>query len=143
MTAHVVVPALDPDKPASLSSIVVSGLLKETMQFDGVVLSDDLGMKAVSATTGLAEAAVGAIRAGCDAVLLCNSTVDEQAAALEALIYAAESGALPLTRVEDAFRRQLDAKSRFRDEAGQPGVSLECVGSLEHRAIAEEMAGWQ
>jgi beta-N-acetylhexosaminidase len=113
------------------------------MHYEGVVLSDDLGMKAVSATTSLGEAAVGAIQAGCDAVLLCNSTVEAQAVALEALIHAAESGALPLTRLDDAFGRQRDAKVRLRTGVGQPDVPLDRVGSPEHLALAEEMAGWR
>jgi beta-N-acetylhexosaminidase len=142
MTGHVALPALDPERPASLSSIVVSRLLKDTMGYDGVVLSDDLGMKAVSGTTDLGPAAVSAIGAGCDVVLLCNSTADEQVAVLEALIRATESGELPVTRVEDAFTRQRDVKARFRGGRG-PAVALDCIGSAEHRAVAEEMAAWQ
>ena len=92
MTAHVLVPSLDEERPASLSPVIVDTLLKKTLGYQGVVISDDLGMKAISATTGLGEAAVGAIAAGCDAVLLCNNPIDEQVAALETLIHAVESG---------------------------------------------------
>ncbi len=142
MTAHVVVPALDPDRPASLSPIVVTDLLKGTMGYRGVVVSDDLGMKAVAALTPLPEATVAAVEAGCDMVLLCNSTVDEQASALEALIRAAESGRLSEARIDDAIARQEGSKARVRPPAGIPRPPLACIGSAAHQAVAEEMAAW-
>ena len=142
MTAHVVVPALDPDLPASLSQAIVTDLLKREMGFGGVVISDDLGMKAIAASRPLPEAAVGAIEAGCDMVLLCNSTADEQVRALEALIRAAESGRLSPSRLDDALRRQHDTKARVRPPAELPDSPLACIGSLAHEAIAQEMAQW-
>jgi beta-N-acetylhexosaminidase len=142
MTAHVLVPALDADLPASFSASIVSGILKRQLGYGGVVISDDLGMKAVSATTPLPAATVAAIKAGCDCVLLCNSTADEQSAALEAIIYAFETGDLAVDRVEDALRRQLEAKSRF-SESPRGASSLEVVGCEAHHAVAREMAGYQ
>jgi beta-N-acetylhexosaminidase len=142
MTAHLVVPAFDPDRPATLSPAIVTGLLKGEMGYGGVVISDDLGMKAVAATIDLADAAVGAVEAGCDMVLLCNSTADEQARALEALIRAAESGRLTRARLDDALARQDEAKSRVCRPADRPPPALDCVGALAHRAVADEMAAW-
>ena len=142
MTGHVVVPAIDPDRPATLSPALVTNLLKGEWAFPGVVLSDDLGMKAVAATTPLPETAVSAIEAGCDMVLLCNSTADEQAVAFEALIRAAESGRLSQARIDDAFARQSAAKIRLRQAAQRSAPALECIGSLAHQAIAREMAAW-
>ena len=72
MTAHVLVPSLDENRPATLSPHVVQTLLREELKFDGVILSDDLEMKAVSAQYAVPDAAVDAIRAGCDAVLVCQ-----------------------------------------------------------------------
>jgi beta-N-acetylhexosaminidase len=142
MTAHVLVPPLDEDRVATLSPIVVTDLLKRSLGFAGVVMSDDLGMKAVSRTLPLPEAAVAAIRAGCDVVLLCNSTVEEQFAALEALIRATESGVLPQSRVDDAMRRQEAVKQRFLVDAAIAPVGLEVVGCTAHQVIASEMASW-
>jgi beta-glucosidase-like glycosyl hydrolase len=142
LTAHVVVPVLDRDRPATLSSAAVTDLLKRSMGYGGVVLSDDLGMKAVAATWPLGEAAVAAIEAGCDVVLLCNSTPAEQAEALESLIHAAETGRLSRQRLDDAFSRQLETKARFRPAPDRPAVPLDRVGSDEHRALAAEMAAW-
>ena len=74
-----------------MSPTIVQGLLKDSLGFQGVVFSDDLGMKGVSATRPLPVASVDAIVAGTDAVLLCNSTVEEQVLAIEAMIRAAET----------------------------------------------------
>ena len=103
MTAHVLALALDEHRPASFSPIVVDQWLKQTLGFQGVVVSDDLGMKAISATWALPEAMVQAISAGCDVALLCNSTIDEQVDALEAAIHAVESGAISIKRIDDAM----------------------------------------
>ena len=144
MTAHVQVPALDATRIASFSPVVIGGLLKGALGFNGVVISDDLGMKAVSATLPLAEAAVGAIGAGCDAVLLCNSGPREQVEAIEALIRAAESGLLPATRIDDAFGRQRRVKERFADSFRQPPANaLDLVGCAAHQDVAREMATWR
>jgi beta-N-acetylhexosaminidase len=144
MTAHVLVPALDESRIASLSPAVIGAVLKGALGFDGVVISDDLGMKAVSATLPLADAAVGAIGAGCDAVLLCNSTIQEQVGAIEALIRAAESGVLPATRIDDAFARQRRVKERFADSFREPpDRALDLVGCAQHQDVAREMASWR
>ena len=68
MTSHIVVPTLDPDRPATLSPLVL-GMLREVLGFDGVIVSDALDMAGASAALGIPEAAVRAIAAGCD--LLC------------------------------------------------------------------------
>ena len=144
MTAHVLVPALDDARIASLSPAVIGTVLKGTLGFDGVVISDDLGMKAVSATLPLADAAVGAIAAGCDTVLLCNSKPHEQVEAIEALIRAAETGVLPATRLDDAFARQRRVKERFADSFRRPEArALDLVGCAQHQDVAREMATWR
>ncbi len=143
MTAHVMVPAIDEHHIASFSPAVV-GLLKSTLGFDGVVISDDLGMKAVSATTPLPDAAVAAIRAGCDAVLLCNSTSGEQTEAIEALIHAGESGELTQKRLDDALVRQRRVKERFATSFSRPAAdAIDLVGCARHQDVAREMATWR
>ena len=92
MTAHVLVPSLDETRPATLSPEIVQKLLRDELRFDGVILSDDLEMKAVSAKYDVPEAAVDAIRAGCDGVLVCSGDVDLQGRTLEALVRAVEVG---------------------------------------------------
>jgi len=143
MTAHVLVPAFDGERPATLSPLIVDAILKKKLGYRGIVISDDLAMKAISATWKPAESIVAAIAAGCDAVLLCDPEPDEQAEALEAVIHAVESGALPITRVEDALARQQQVKRRFlARDLPQPDLT-DVLGCAEHRAVAEEMAAFR
>jgi beta-N-acetylhexosaminidase len=72
MTAHVVYRALDPKLPATLSPKILQDLLRKTMGYRGVVISDDLQMKAVSRNFAPDEAAVLALAAGCDLLLVCE-----------------------------------------------------------------------
>src|SRR5262245_27926458 len=145
MTAHVLVPALDEQRPATLSKRIVTGLLREELKFNGVIVSDDLEMKALANDFKVPESAVLAIEAGCDAVLICSGDVDVQAAALEALVHAVEAERLRISRVEDALARLQRAKERFLAAGVAPrplgGKALQqALGRDEHRQIADEMA---
>jgi beta-N-acetylhexosaminidase len=121
----------------------VDGLLKKSLGYGGVVISDDLGMKAISKTRPLADATVEAIAAGCDTVLLCNSTADEQVTAIEALVRATEQRVIPMKRIEDAFARQKRVKERWLSGTRPASRGLGVIGSAEHQAIADQMAEWR
>jgi beta-N-acetylhexosaminidase len=145
MTAHVLVPALDDRRPATLSRTIVTTILREELHYDGVILSDDLEMKAIASEYAIPAAAVLSIDAGCDAFLICGGDIEKKAAALEALIHAVEQERLKWTRVENALNRQRRAKERFlaaavatRPPTGRAIRQL--LGRDEHRAIADEMA---
>jgi beta-N-acetylhexosaminidase len=144
MTAHILVPAIDDERPGTLSPAIVTGLLKQKLGFQGIVFTDDIGMKAISARYSTAEATVHALAAGCDAVLMCGDSQEPQFAALEAVIHAAEDGTLPIARLEDGLARQRRVKERFL-RAPQPrpldGRTLRTLlGRDEHQAVAAEMA---
>jgi beta-N-acetylhexosaminidase len=145
MTAHVLVPALDEARPATLSRRVVGDLLRHELHYDGMILSDDLEMKALANDYTVAQSAVLAVEAGCDGVLICSGDTEGQLSALEALIHAVEEDRLSIARVDDAMKRQQRTKERFltggiieppRREAELRRV----VGRDEHRWIADEMA---
>ena len=144
MTGHLLVPALDEERPATLSRAIVAGLLKEQLGFDGVVMTDDLEMKALSARHATPEATVMAIAAGCDVALMCGPSQEVQAAALEAIVYAVEDGTIPLRRAEDALSRTRRMKERFlapaRPAPLQGRALRALLGRDEHQAIAAEMA---
>jgi beta-N-acetylhexosaminidase len=145
MTAHVLIPALDEKRPATLSADVVTGLLRRELGYEGIILSDDLEMKAVATDYAVPAAAVMAIDAGCDGLLVCSGDPDVQSATLEALVHAVESGELPRARVDDALARQQRAKQRFiahTDTRRPPSAAAlrQVLGRDEHRAIADEMA---
>ena len=158
MTAHVLVPSLDEQKPATLSRTIVHGLLRDELGYEGVILSDDLEMRALAATYTVPDAAVEAIAAGCDGVLVCRHLIedrardiDAQVQVLEALIHAVENERIPYGRIEDALARQRRAKERFLAAPTLAAHSVttghrkgtpyrEVVGCDAHRQIAEEMA---
>lgn len=146
MTAHVLVPSLDDLRPATLSPAVVRQLLREELGFGGVILSDDLEMKAVSARYAVPDAAIAAINAGCDGLLICSGNVDLQARTLEALVKAAETGQIPAGRLDDAERRLTRAKERFLGNrltsTARRTKWREVVGCDAHRAVADEMAAF-
>jgi beta-N-acetylhexosaminidase len=147
MTAHVLVPALDERRPATLSPAIVQALLRDELGFAGVILSDDLEMKAISARMPVPIAAVEAVRAGCDGLLVCSGDVSVQAATLEALIRAVESGEISSARIDEAFMRQRRAKERFLTRE-RPKMALRLrrlhtlIGTDEHQAVAAEMAAF-
>ena len=147
MTAHVLVPSLDETRPATLSPAVVQRLLRDELGFAGVILSDDLEMKAVSAQYPVPEAAVEAIKAGCDGLLICSGDIDLQGRTLEALIRAMESGDIPARRGDDAFLRLKRAKERFlgRERPSHAARMRQLKGLLgreEHQMVAAEMAAY-
>ena len=112
MVAHILLSQVDPDYPASLSHRVVTGLLREEMGFDGVVCTDDLTMGAVSNTYGMGEAAVLAVEAGCDLLLVCHGA-DNLTAARDALLEAVDSGRLSPERLDESVKRILSLKTEY------------------------------
>lgn len=151
MTAHILVPSLDEERPATLSARIVTELLRGELHYNGVVLSDDLEMKAIANEHSVPSAAVLAVEAGCDGVLICSGNHDAQGSAIEALVHAVEDERLKLSRVEEALKRQRRAKERFlaapaalrrgRSRSVRRGRTLqELLGCDEHRAIADQMA---
>ncbi|GAA5124050.1 glycoside hydrolase family 3 protein [Alloalcanivorax gelatiniphagus] len=118
MTSHIVVPALDPERPATLSPVVLA-MLRDVLEFDGVIVSDALDMAGASAETGIPEASVRALAAGCD--LLCIGPDKPAALVLEirdAILTAVEQGRLTPDRLADAAAR-VAALGVPRTETGQ------------------------
>ena len=141
MTAHVVFAALDATRPATLSERVVTGLLRERLGFTGVIVSDDLDMRAIADRMPAADAAIAAIRAGCDVLLLCRDAArrDETRAAL---IRAAETDSELRRRIgESAARVRAMKRAHVEAHARIPAPSRDVVGSTEHRRLAERLAG--
>lgn len=143
MTAHVLVPSFDEERPATLSARIVQRLLRDELRFPGVILSDDLEMKAIARSWTVSDAAVEAINAGCDGVLICSGDIDAQAAAIEMLVHAVEDNRIPFKRIEDALTRLRRAKERFLAApvaSGRPERLQHVLGCDAHQRIAEEMS---
>ncbi|AII48387.1 glycosyl hydrolase family 3 [Synechococcus sp. KORDI-52] len=105
MTAHLVLPELDPQQPATLSKAVLTDLLRRQMGFNGLVVTDALVMEAISARHGAAEAAVLAFEAGADLILMPG----DADAAIDGLCDGFSSGRLCLSRLEESLQRRADA----------------------------------
>jgi beta-N-acetylhexosaminidase len=144
MTAHILVPSLDEDKPATLSRRIVTGMLRDDLGYPGIVVSDDLEMKAIARTWTVPDAAVQAIAAGCDAFLVCSGDVDAQAQSLEALVHAVEDGRITFKSLEDSQKRLRKTKERFlAAPVGAPRGRRDLrqvLGCDAHRRVADEMA---
>ena len=147
MSAHVVVPAFGESQPATLSKTMINGILRDELGWKGLVFTDDMEMKAIAARMPVPEAAVKAIAAGCDVVLVCSGNHDLQVATLEAIIRAVEQDELPYPRVEEALAHQRAAKERFLGEAAgarrtPPNAALlrQVVGCEEHQLVAFDLA---
>jgi beta-N-acetylhexosaminidase len=138
MTAHVLCPALDADVPASLSRTAVHEWLRERLGFGGVIVSDDLEMRAVADHYGIGEAAVRAVRAGSDIVLVCKTPAFVREAHA-ALTDALAAGAVE--REEESAsehrRQKLEAKAR---KAAAMRPSIAAIGAHEHRELASRCA---
>jgi beta-N-acetylhexosaminidase len=140
MTAHVVYPALDPDLPATLSRRIATELLRGELGFTGVLVSDDLGMRAVADRYPIEDLAVAAIEAGVDHLLV-REPAARQVAAFEAIVHAAERRDAFRARVEESAARLAVLKRLCTVRAPAPGAMLaSLLGTPAHRALAGSFA---
>jgi beta-N-acetylhexosaminidase len=134
MTAHILLPQIDHENPASLSRAMLDGVLRRRLRFDGVILADDLGMGAIAKRYGPGEAAVQTLRAGTDVAMLCHdwSAVGPAIAAVRTARqtgrFDEEEWSASLRRIERAC---VDA------EAHGPRPSIDILGCEENQALAE------
>ncbi|GAB4344486.1 MAG: beta-N-acetylhexosaminidase [Phototrophicales bacterium] len=115
MVAHIWFPAFDPEPlPASLSHNIVTGILRDTMGYDGLIITDALDMDAIDTIYTDEEAALMAINAGVD-MLVYSPGISEvrQMAVMQFLVDAVRSGELDEARIDDSVRRILHAKMRY------------------------------
>jgi beta-N-acetylhexosaminidase len=135
MTAHVIFEALDASVPATMSGKVLR-LLREEVGFQGVLVSDDLEMKAIADHYGIGDAAVQGALAGVDLFLVCHRA-ERQREAIEAIIHAVEKGKIPRARIDEANARLDALEHRF---AHSPADRLSQLGSAEHLELARGIA---
>lgn len=108
MTAHVVMPAIDEESPATLSAPITTGLLRDELGFAGLIVTDALDMAGIRpAWTG--EAAIRAVQAGADVVLL----PPQPAVAIQSLVRAVSEGQLTEERIDASVQRILEIKARL------------------------------
>jgi beta-N-acetylhexosaminidase len=140
MTAHVLYKQIDDKFPATLSKKIINRLLRNGIKFDGLVATDDLEMKAISDNYRIEEAALKAVQAGCDLLLVCKSE-EAQQATLETLIRGAEKKSIGEARILSALNRILRVKESFLlpFQTIDPKDAKKMVGTDKHRQIVAEV----
>ncbi|MDO8283222.1 MAG: glycoside hydrolase family 3 protein [Thermodesulfovibrionia bacterium] len=132
MIGHLMVPAIDPDLPSSLSHKTVTGLLRKKMGYKGLVITDAMNMQAVSGKTkeSEGEACMKALLAGADMILHPSDpeyVIDHLSAHSEAIV----------KRLDESYKKVLLTKNKFHKASSQ---NIRTVGSRENRKIAHELA---
>lgn len=138
MTAHVLYSALDDELPASLSPHVVREWLREALGYRGVVVSDDLEMRAVADRYGIGDSAVRAVRAGSDLLLVCIKQ-DRAREARDALAEAIAGGQIGAAALADAAARRNKLARRVM-KLREQRCELDAIGCEDHRALASRLA---
>ncbi|WP_435241779.1 glycoside hydrolase family 3 protein [Streptomyces cucumeris] len=140
MTAHLLFPALDPaDDPATLSRPILTGVLREELGYDGVVVTDSLGMQGVREKYGDDRVPVLALKAGVDQLL----NPPDLAAAWRGMHRAVREGEITEARIDTSLRRILELKARrglFDDPYTSAREVDRTVGTAKHRAAADRIA---
>lgn len=134
MTTHILFPQVESENvPATMSPTILQDVLRGELGFDGVVVTDGMQMLAIKDHYGVANGCVKAIKAGVD--LLCigtggSGTQDVQKECLDALYAAAQSGEIPMARIDDAVNRLLRAKARFGGPYVQATIDTQAHAAL-------------
>ena len=134
MVAHLLVPALDPENPTTFSKKTITALLRDGMEFDGLIVSDALDMDALSHTCSPQEIAVRAVEAGIDILLHPHDAT----ATIDAVVSAVKQGRLTSQRISESLERIMAAKTRLGlfDKTGQRAVRIDY---LKHGLIARKI----
>jgi beta-N-acetylhexosaminidase len=140
MTAHLALPKIDPTgRPATLSRPVLTGILRDSLGFNGIIITDGMRMQGITDKFSPAEAATAAIEAGADAILA-SEDID---AAYNGVIQAVHNGQLSEERINESVRRILLAKARIGladHRTVEVDSIFQIVGSPEFQRTAEEMS---
>ncbi len=143
MTAHVIIEAVDPTVPATLSRRVLTGLLRDEMGFEGIIVTDAMGMDAIDSNWGAGEAAVMAVVAGAD-IIMATGTPEQQLETFNALYDAFQRGDISEERLDDSVFRILKIKHKYGLHHGfssaDPARAREVTMRAEHRDKAGEIA---
>ncbi|OFE18382.1 hypothetical protein BA895_12190 [Humibacillus sp. DSM 29435] len=153
MTSHIVVAAIDPEQPATFSPLLLHGVLRDELGYDGVVVTDALDMAGASAETGIPEAAVRALVAGCDLLCVGSETSEEEfLEVVDAVVTAVGVGRLDRARLEQAVSRVDRLVATFppgpvraaTSYAGEPAPTLPVSDTAIARAfeVGPAVADW-
>ncbi len=145
MTAHVRYPALDPKRPATLSRTILRGILRGQIGFEGLIVTDDLEMGAITKHHGPDEASLLALRAGADLLLFCH-TPSLLPVCIDTLYRAMENGEISFGGIRRSLNRILRFKKRLLgrlpDEPERKRL-FRRIGSDGHQHVAAEVSSFR
>jgi len=139
MIAHLMLPKIDNNLPSSLSKTIINDILRGDLNYDGIVITDDLTMNAIDSNYGLDEAAVLSVKAGTDIVMVAND-YDKIDSVLSALYDAAESGEINIDVIDESIRRILLLKDEYRiNDEKSDAVNIDKLNKLLQTVLTEYM----
>lgn len=141
MTAHIRFPKIDPEWPVTMSDLFLKTMIRDEMKFKGLIITDDLDMKALASHYDKDFIPVRSLQAGADMLLYCNEP-DSPPVAIEAVTRALAQGQLNRTDLESIKKRILDFK---KSKITQPDLlpfneSLKIIGHPDHLRVAESIS---
>jgi beta-N-acetylhexosaminidase len=140
MTAHIALPAIDSSRvPATLSPMIITGLLRDSLHFHGLAITDAMTMEGIGKGYTTEESSVLAVKAGADVLL----KPSDPTRAIDGVVAAVEHGVISRARIDSAARRVLELKARvglpLSSQASLTALR-EIVGAPDHRATATRIA---
>ena len=139
MTAHVLYKGLDEKYPATLSKKIIHDLLRKEMGFKGLVITDDLEMKAISDNYAIGEAAIGALSAGADIILVCKDH-ERQKEVRDAVLRAVKDNIITEKRIDESIERIMAVKKHFLKETKADLKNInDIVGIGKHLNTAKQI----
>jgi len=135
MTAHIIFKAIDPQHPATLSPSVLTGLLREKLGFEGLILTDSMSMMAIQDHYGIEQGCIMAINAGVDILCLCAERAG-QASCYEAVLAAANTGEIPIAKIDTAVERILKYKAIYAVDNAPPPEEIYPA----HESLSDEIS---
>ena len=138
MSAHLMLPHLDPDHPGTFSKTFLKKYLREELLFQGVVVSDDMQMQAITDNYGKAEAPILALEAGCD--LLCYRFEEDAIIAMDSIEKAIADQRLSIDALKASVARVRKVRSNVKLAKNEMNLSnrLQAIGSAEHLAFVQQ-----
>ncbi|KPU44769.1 beta-hexosaminidase precursor [Oxobacter pfennigii] len=113
MVAHILLPEIDPQYPSSMSKIIITDILRKDLNFDGVVITDDMTMGAITKNYDIGDASVKSVSAGSDIILVCH-VFDNEVAVINSLKMAVQNGTLSEERINQSIYRILKLKDKYK-----------------------------